>query len=111
MYWPSEYDFVKAALFKMMKQQYEPRICHDIFVAKKSTYTQFYKARINLDISAVTVLPRRGCSTYNYKNKLFIFGGVYEREYNYMNIQNDIVTIDLDELNPIKNKKKEMCES
>ena len=27
-----------------------------------------------------------------------------------MNIQNDIVTIDLDELNPNKNKKEEMCE-
>ena len=92
----------------MMKQQYEPRICHDIFIAKKSAYTQFYKGRINLDISAASVLPRRGCSAYNYKNKLFIFGGVYEREYNYMNIQNDVVTIDLDELNP---KKESMCEN
>jgi hypothetical protein len=80
----------------MMKQHYEPRICHDIFIAKKSSFTHFYKPRINLDISAASVLPRRGCSTYNYKNKLFIFGGVYEREFNYMNIQNDIVTIDLD---------------
>ncbi len=55
----------------------------------------------------MSVLPRRGCSTYNYKNKLFIFGGVYEREFNYMNFQNDIVTVDLDELNP---RNEAMCE-
>ncbi len=83
-----------------MKQEYEPRICHDIFIAKKSSYTNFYRAQINLDESAISVLPRRGCSTYNYKNKLFIFGGVYEREFNYLTLQNDIVTVDLDELNP-----------
>lgn len=82
----------------MMKQQYEPRICHDIFIAKKSAISKFYRATINLDISAAKLLPRRGCSTYNYKNKLFIFGGVYEREHNYMSAQNDIVTIDLNEL-------------
>lgn len=31
-------------------------------------------------------------------NKIFIFGGVYEREFNYLNLQNDIVTFDLNQL-------------
>jgi len=48
----------------MIKQQYEPRICHEIFLAKKTDPTKFYRARINLDTSAASILPRRGCSAY-----------------------------------------------
>jgi len=30
-------------------------------------------------MTAASILPRRGTSAYNFNNKLFIFGGVYER--------------------------------
>jgi hypothetical protein len=38
--------------------------------------------------------PRSGCSAYNLNDKLFIFGGFYEREKSYMKLQNDITSLD-----------------
>lgn len=58
----------------MLKQQYEPRICDEIFIARKSDFTKFYKANILLD---VPIIPRRGCSAYNMNDRIYIFGGVY----------------------------------
>ena len=67
-------------------------------MAKKTDCTKFYRSRLVLDTSAASILPRRGCSAYDMGNKIFIFGGVYEREFNYLNLQNDIVTFDLNQL-------------
>lgn len=91
----------------MIQQVYEPRISHEIFVASKNNFTLFHKVRITLDTSAASILPRRGCSAYSLEDKVFIFGGVYEREFNYLNLQNDIVTMDLSEIQNKNGKKLE----
>ena len=41
----------------------------------------FYKVRLLLDSP---IVPRRGTSAYNMENQIFVFGGVYEREFNYL---------------------------
>jgi hypothetical protein len=56
------------------------------------------------------IIPRRGCSAYDMNDRIYIFGGVYERELNYLNLQNDIITFDVNHLNLplVQDKESEM---
>jgi len=36
-----------------------------------------------------------GCSSYEFESRLFIFGGFYDKEKNYLNFQHDVTMFDL----------------
>ena len=52
---------------------------------------------VNLNEDQVALRPRRFCSAYELINedKIFIFGGFYEKEDNYLALQSDITGFDL----------------
>ena len=45
-------------------------------------------------------LPRWECSLLSIEDQIYIFGGFYHGEFNYLNDQNDITSIDLTDFNP-----------
>lgn len=50
----------------------------------------FYKANVPDDIA-----PRTGCSAYEFKNFLYIFGGFYAKSENYLSLQRDVTLANL----------------
>lgn len=99
LYWPVEYNILEAKLRSIEDLPYEPSILAEIYVAKvlpsnEPSRLQFHLVNLNENQA---VLPRRSCSAYEMveEDKIFIFGGMYEREYNYLNMQADITGFDL----------------
>ena len=45
-------------------------------------------------------LPRWGSAILNIEDQIFIIGGFYHGEYNYLNDQHDITSLDLTHFNP-----------
>ena len=45
-------------------------------------------------------LPRWGSAILNIEDQIFIIGGFYHGEYNYLNDQHDITSLDLTDFNP-----------
>lgn len=43
----------------------------------------------------IDVEPRWGCSGINLDDQLYIFGGNYSADKSYLNMQNDVTTLDL----------------
>lgn len=56
----------------------------------KNDYVAFYKANVPDDLA-----PRTGCSTYEFNDFVYIFGGFYDRSNNYLCLQRDITAINL----------------
>jgi hypothetical protein len=56
----------------------------------KDDAVHFYKANVPDDIG-----PRTGCSAYEFKNFIYIFGGFYDKSLNYLSLQRDVTTINL----------------
>ena len=56
---------------------------------------------VNLNEDRAGVMPRKFCSSYDLfdYDKLFIFGGFYEKENNYLCLQSDITGFDLGHYN------------
>jgi hypothetical protein len=98
LYWPSDFDYVTYYLSKILKRKYEPPLLHHLFAAVKSNEplgksdAAFYE--INLG-GNVEVAPRWGCSSFNVDDQLYILGGSYGSERSYLNLQNDVTTVDL----------------
>lgn len=93
MYWPSKYDFLKAFLLKLMNKPYQPEIMNTIYICKKG-FKQIIFKKVNV-VSDCEISGRMGCSGYEFSNKIFIFGGFYEKEKNYLELQHDIITFDI----------------
>jgi hypothetical protein len=92
LFWPSRYDFLEAFLHKLMHRPYQPRILSHVYLARKGQKAPLFR-RVPLSDAA---LPARvGASCYEFEGKVFVFGGFYEREKNYLELQHDIVTFDL----------------
>lgn len=93
MYWPNRYDFVSAFLLKLMSKPYEPEISpHFYFHHKQDKTPTFQRQLIHAD---VPIAPRMGCSCYEFMDRLFIFGGFYQQEMNYLELQHDVTAVDL----------------
>lgn len=48
----------------------------------------------------VDVAPRWGCSSFNVEDQLYILGGCYSSEKSYLDLQNDVTTLDLTDYSP-----------
>lgn len=103
LYWPSEFDFISYYLNKLLQRKYEPTLIHRLFAARKTNESlgkndsAFYEINIGENID---VAPRCGCSSFNVDDQLYILGGSYDSEHSYLNLQNDVTTIDLTDNNP-----------
>lgn len=92
LYWPKQFDFVKYYLSKLLKRQYEAEVQRDIFVSTKNKdYDVFYEVAAE----GLEFVPRWGCSTLVLDDQIFMFGGFYDRQNSYLNLQNQISTLDL----------------
>lgn len=98
LYWPSRFDFINNYFSRLLSRPYEPPLIPRIFAAVKSggdtlgkTDGLFYEVRVMGD----SVPPRWGCSSFSLQDQLFIMGGSYGREKSYLELQNDVTTLDL----------------
>jgi hypothetical protein len=65
---------------KLMNKPYHPQILNEIYIFNKETKNNnniIFK-KINID-STHPIAPRVGVSCYDFDDKIFIFGGFYER--------------------------------
>ena len=93
LFWPSRYDFLQAFLLKLISKPYRPSILPLFFFCKKGQKElKFQLAKVHSphDISA-----RIGTSCYSTHGKIYIFGGFYEGQKNYLEFQHDIVALDI----------------
>ena len=110
LYWPHQFDHVQYYLHKLLKKKYEPRISEPIFVCHKAhdfnpreQKALFHKLNVPEHID---VLPR--CSTLFLDDQLFFFGGFHDRESSYLDLQNEISTLDLTNFMPNSNQQRKI---
>lgn len=56
----------------------------------KNDVVAFYKANVPDNLA-----PRSGCSTYQFRDFVYIFGGFYDRHNNYLSLQRDVTLMNL----------------
>lgn len=101
LFWPSRFDFMQAFLLKMLNRTYYPEILNRVYVCAKGGKPVFRRLALH---EQVPIAPRMGCSCYELDGKVFIFGGFYGREKNYLELQHDITTFDIRQLEQAPNK-------
>jgi hypothetical protein len=96
LYWPSKYDFLSAFLLKLINKPYHAEILKEVYFWRKGGKQPiFQRVQVTSDCE---YSPRIGCSSYQFQDKIYIFGGFYEKEKNYLELQHDIITFDLSQL-------------
>jgi len=53
-------------------------------------------------------VPRWGCSAFFIQDQIFIFGGFHETEKSYLDLQNEITTIDLNQFKDNPNQPRKI---
>jgi hypothetical protein len=64
-----------------------------VYICKKGAKIPVFR-KISLAVDN-DLAARMGTSSYEFEGKIFIFGGFYQKEKNYLELQHDIVTFDL----------------
>lgn len=81
-------------LLNVAGRSYAPEIEDSIFRASVNSPTEFKKLRVRQLHKDRVSLPRYGCSSYstnvNGQTHIYIFGGFYCKEDNYMKFQNSV---------------------
>lgn len=82
LFWPSKYDFLQSFLLKLMNKPYRPPILNEVYFWRKGEKGLFFKKAL-ID-SPHPIAARMGTSCYHTHGKLYIFGGFYPGQKNYL---------------------------
>ncbi len=76
-----------------MNKPYQAPILNEFYYCRKGFKNPVFK-RANIQ-SQTIIAGRIGTSCCDISGKIYIFGGFYERQKNYLDLQHDIVTVDI----------------
>ena len=95
LFWPTLYDHTLAALHSFAGTAYQPIVTSLIFLAHRQDPSNVVQVT---PANNALVVPRSGCTCYqpnDNNNTIFIFGGFYSGDRNYLKYQKDITCIQI----------------
>lgn len=97
LYWPHECSLIEHKLRMICDEEYEPRVLNEIYVCQAQETKQHRLTFRLANTGDQRVIPRRFTNALYLpgSQKIFIMGGFYEKEYNYLSLQTQITGLDL----------------
>lgn len=98
-YWPQRFDMQSWVLLSMAGRSYTPILENLVYRASVDQPEIFRPLEIKENTQRAT-LPRYGCSSYSMtvgtQTHIYIFGGFYNNENNYLRFQNNVDRLTVD---------------
>ncbi len=98
MFWPQIYNELEHILCRIADVEYKSEITTDVYRANRNNPFLFNCMSIQ-NYSQYPIIPRTGVKCYEVPdtNKIYILGGFYTNQDNYLKFQTDITIMDYNE--------------